>query len=89
MIATDGFAGGLTSVPGEPVSPLPLVNAPSVPATLKVEIVGGGSSLLPMPAALSKVAVVEAPKLTPVTFSPVELKMFTSSPLPLRPPAPS
>ena len=42
-----------------------------MPATLKVEIVGSGSMVLPRPAVLSNVKpVVDAPKLTPATRFP-------------------
>ena len=48
-----GPTAGCTIVPGEPISP-PAVKAPLTPATLRVEIVGGGCVVPPMPAALSK-----------------------------------
>ena len=65
---------GAVVVPGEPVPwPSEARNAPLTPAVLNVEIVGSGSTVLPMPAVLSNVKpVVEAPKLTPVTRFPVE-----------------
>ena len=73
--------------PGEPVSaPSPRRNAPFTPATLSVETIGSGSTLLPAPAALSNVKpVVDAGTLMPVTRLPPASNRLTLSPPVLRP----
>ena len=77
----------LPVAPGEPVSVLLAErNAPLLPATLKVEMVGSGRVTLPRPALLSNVTpAVAEPKLTPVMRVPAESKRFTASPALLRP----
>ena len=47
VVALEDAAGGVTIAPGEPISPAAFLNAPLVPTTLSVEIVGGGSLRVP------------------------------------------
>src|SRR5262249_36295166 len=74
-------------LPGDPVSiASDARNAPLIPATLKVVIVGSGRMALPRPALLSNVnPVVASPKLTPVIRFPFASNKFTASPEVLRP----
>jgi hypothetical protein len=74
-------------VPGEAISPAAFLNAPWMPSTLSVEIVGGGVLVAsPSPATLSKETfAVDGPNATPVTFSPAASNRFTWSPFFPRP----